>query len=55
MPTTMTSPPEMARAGTSAAAPDQDFIAFAQEVFQRARSGDAETLARLLEKACRQT
>jgi ankyrin repeat protein len=30
--------------------PDQDFVAFAQEVFQVARSGDAPTLDRLLQK-----
>ena len=36
---------------TSDTAPaDQEFIAFAQEVFQLARTGDASTLARLLAK-----
>ena len=32
------------------AAPDSQFIEFAQEVFQLARSGDAPTLVRLLQK-----
>jgi ankyrin repeat protein len=35
---------------TSSEAAKQDFIAFAQEVFQLARKGDAETLANLLHK-----
>ncbi|KQP35411.1 ankyrin repeat domain-containing protein [Pseudorhodoferax sp. Leaf274] len=35
---------------TSAPASNEEFIAFAQEVFQRARTGDAQTLAKLLQK-----
>ena len=40
----MTSP------NASAPSPDQDYIEFAQEVFQVARNGDAPMLTRLLEK-----
>lgn len=35
---------------TNPISPDQEFIDFAQEVFKLARTGDAETLARLLQK-----
>lgn len=40
----------MADPATSQAASRQEFLAFAQQVFQLARSGDATTLARLLDK-----
>ncbi|HET7155993.1 MAG TPA: ankyrin repeat domain-containing protein, partial [Hyphomicrobiaceae bacterium] len=35
---------------TNPVTPDQAFIDFAQEVFKLARTGDAQTLARLLQK-----
>jgi hypothetical protein len=35
---------------TNSASADQEFIEFAQEVFKLARTGDAQTLARLLQK-----
>jgi ankyrin repeat protein len=40
----------MDTSSTNPASPDQEFIDFAQEVFQLARTGDAQTLGRLLQK-----
>jgi uncharacterized protein len=41
---------QMASTNMTTASPNPEFIEFAQEVFQRARTGDATTLSRLLEK-----
>jgi ankyrin repeat protein len=41
---------DMDRPNTQPSGDDNEFIEFAQEVFQRARLGDADMLARLLEK-----
>lgn len=50
LPTEPTTLKTMSHANTGPTPPDQKFIEFAQEVFQLARAGDAQTLARLLQK-----